>query len=468
MSAQFAYIFNSTCDPFRPRETPCGIGAYAQYAVNVTETDHIAAALKFAQDRNIRITVKNTGHDYLGRSTGLGALAIWTHQLKGGEVIRNYRSGNYKGPALKVGAAIQVEEFYILANNSGLMAVGGECATVGVAGGYTSGGGQSPLSSFAGLAADQTLEMEVVTADGTTRTISPREGQDLFWAMSGGGPGYAVVTSITYKAYPTLPVSGNVFSFERGNASYDTFWKAIDTYHSLTPSFADAGGYTYTFLGNDTFSMSPLIVINRTKEEVQALVRPLEQKLKELKIPYKSTTTTHPTYYDGWKALIGQEGASAGGAGGGRLIPRDTILNNSNETSQVIRNIVNIGGSVLEMTIGATSEVARHPDNAVNPAWRDAVILVFTSGGQGSLAEQQNIVTNVTGPMLTNLTPDSGSYMNEGDVNEPNFQQSFYRENYERLLTIKRKYDPNDVFYAKTAVGSEFWLVKADGKLCKV
>lgn len=258
MSAQFAYMVNNSCDPFGPRETPCGIGAYAQYAVNVTKTGHIAAALKFAQDRNIRVTVKNTGHEYvllrleifrvarlinlasyLGRSTGYGALAIWTHQLKGGKVIQNYQSDDYTGPALKVGAAIQVEEFYVLANNSGLMAVGGECASVGVAGGYTAGGGQSPLSSFAGLAADQTLEMEVVTANGTTLTVSPKENQDLFWANSGGGPGYDVVTSITYKAFPTLPVSGNVFSFERGNASYDKFWKAIDTYHSLTPNFAD-------------------------------------------------------------------------------------------------------------------------------------------------------------------------------------------------------------------------------------
>lgn len=214
--------------------------------------------------------------------------------------------------------------------------------------------------------------------------------------------------------------------------------------------------------------MSPLIVINRTKEEVQALVRPLEQKLKELGIPYNSTTTTHPTYYDGWKSLIGQEGATAGGAGGGRLIPRDTILNNVTETSRVMRNIVNLIGPVLEMTIGATSEVAGYPDNAVNPAWRDAVILVFTSGGQGSLAEQQNVVTNVVGPMLTNLTPDSGAYMNEADVNEPNFQQSFYGVNYERLLSIKRKYDPNDIFHAKTAVGSEFWQVREDGKLCRI
>lgn len=218
-------------------------------------------------------------------------------------------------------------------------------------------------------------------------------------------------------------------------------------------SKTQAGGYTYTFIGNDSFSMSPLIVINKTQEEVEALVRPLEQKLKELNIPYTSKTTTYPTYYDGWKALIGQEGATAGGAGGGRLIPRDTILNNATETSRVMRNIINLVGPVLEMTIGATREVAGDPDNAVNPAWRDAVILVFTSGGQGSLAEQQHVVTNVVGPMLTDLTPNSGAYMNEADVNEPDFQLSFYGENYERLLEIKRNYDPNDIFMPRRRLG---------------
>lgn len=63
MSSQFAYLANNSCDPFGPRKTLCGTGAYAQYAVNVTKTNHIAAALKFAQNRKIRVTVKNTGHE---------------------------------------------------------------------------------------------------------------------------------------------------------------------------------------------------------------------------------------------------------------------------------------------------------------------------------------------------------------------------------------------------------------------
>ena len=76
----------------------------------------------------------------------------------------------------------------------GLVVVTGECPTVGLAGGYTQGGGHSALSTQFGLGADQTLEFEVVTAAGKVVTASRSENSDLFWALSGGGAGnYGVV-----------------------------------------------------------------------------------------------------------------------------------------------------------------------------------------------------------------------------------------------------------------------------------
>lgn len=70
--------------------------------------------------------------------------------------------------------------------------------------------------------------------------------------------------------------------------------------------------------------------------------------------------------------------------------------------------------------------------------------------------------------------PESGAYMNEGDPREPNWQQSFYGDNYERLLEIKRVRDPWSVFWARTTVGSEMWEVRSEdgypsgqnGRLC--
>lgn len=62
----------------------------------------------------------------------------------------------------------------------------------------------------------------------------------------------------------------------------------------------------------------------------------------------------------------------------------------------------------------------------------------------------------------------SGVYGNEADFNAPNWQSEFYGEHYERLLAIKDKYDPDQIFYGRTAVGSDRWVEHEDGQLCQV
>lgn len=76
-------------------------------------------------------------------------------------------------------------------------------------------------------------------------------------------------------------------------------------------------------------------------------------------------------------------------------------------------------------------------------------------------------MTDVLLPRLEQLTPGGGAYLNEGDFQQPNFQEVFYGGNYERLLEIKNKYDPNHIFYATTGVGSESWTVSNDGRMCE-
>lgn len=80
-------------------------------------------------------------------------------------------------------------------------------------------------------------------------------------------------------------------------------------------------------------------------------------------------------------------------------------------------------------------------------------------------------------PILRNATPGGGAYDSEGDVNEPDFKQSFYGlETYNRLLEIKDKYDPDSLFYANKGVGSDAWVVTdqmaglptQNGRLCRV
>lgn len=58
-----AYFANASCDPFTSQDKPCTLGNYVSYAVNVSTTDHVVAALKFAQEKNIRVVIRNTGHE---------------------------------------------------------------------------------------------------------------------------------------------------------------------------------------------------------------------------------------------------------------------------------------------------------------------------------------------------------------------------------------------------------------------
>jgi hypothetical protein len=160
-----------TADPMQN----CTLGAQPYYAVNATNVGQVQLAVNLARNANLRLVIKNTGHDFSGKSGGAGALSIWTHNLKDLKYFSAY-SGNgtsYTGPAFKSGAGIQAFEIYKQASNRGLVVVSGEgqvllqsaafctsgtdsCVkTVGVMGGYIQGGGHSPLSSLYGMAADQ-------------------------------------------------------------------------------------------------------------------------------------------------------------------------------------------------------------------------------------------------------------------------------------------------------------------------
>lgn len=120
------YQQNNTCSPFLAANAnaTCTLGNMATYAINVSDTASAAAGVKFAHTHNLRLVVKNTGHDFLGRSSGRGALALWTHHLKDKTLV-DYRSSLYTGPALRLGAGVQVLELTEFAAANGLRAVAG-------------------------------------------------------------------------------------------------------------------------------------------------------------------------------------------------------------------------------------------------------------------------------------------------------------------------------------------------------
>lgn len=174
------YWQNDTCNPLLAPNGTCTLGNMASYAVEVTDAASAAAGIKFARQRSLRLTIKNTGHDYLGRSSGKGSLVLWAHNLNSMEVL-NYTSPSYSGPALRMGAGVEAYKAISLASQYGLRVVVGYCVTVSLAGGYSQNGGYGPLGSSYGTASDQTLEFEVITADGRHLVASPTNNTGLYW-----------------------------------------------------------------------------------------------------------------------------------------------------------------------------------------------------------------------------------------------------------------------------------------------
>ena len=364
-------------------------------------------------------------------------------------------------------------------------------STVGAFGGYMAGGGHSTLTSSHGLGSDQVLSLNVVTADGSFVTASPDINSDLFFALRGGGGGtFGIVTSVVVKTHSPV----NVTSIDIAISSLDTgiplFWKAMQVYFIYESTIVDAGGIDRTYiypLNNATlFNFTTKLEFpGKTGPEVLSFAQTLATSLSTIGV----NITLPPPKTAAWATQVLGEGAPIRDERfASRLIPRAVWDNPAKYSTAMaaLRKICQEGGYQFHGTAMApTLELAGYPGNtsAANPAFRDTVMhfVVYDSFRTNApgVTPAEDLTARARLSRYTDYiraaTPGSGSYMNEADVVEPNWQGSFFGGNYERLVGVKRKWDPWGVFWAPATVGSERWEVRtADGKptqngrLCRV
>ena len=499
-SIEAPFFQNASCDPFTAETEPCTLGNYVEYAINVSSAADVATGIKFAKEKNIRVVIKNTGHEYvhsirlrisivrlrltytslLGKSTGKGALGIWTHNLKSVNFI-NYESPSYNGPAIKMGAGVQAYDAYYAASEQGLRVLGGTCPTVGLAGGYTQGGGHSTLSSTYGLAADNALEWEVITATGEHIVAAETQNQELYWALSGGGAGtFGVVLSLTARAFADGEIGGASLLFSPEGTSSAAFWAAVGLFHESIPGYVDIGGTVDYELSSTGFEVNVLNFPGKTSAEVSAIVQPLTDSLNMLGVNYTLNVTSFPNFLQHFNHYFGPLPYSVDASAqvsGSRLIPRSVVQQNNQALTAALQELTSTGKFLIAgLGISAPLNLSSNTpaSNAVLPAWRSTLLHLlvvaewnFTAPLSENLALQAQL-TNVIVPSLEAITPRSGAYLNEANFQQPNFQEAFYGANYPKLLEVKKKWDPDSLFYATTAVGSEVYEVASDGRLCRV
>lgn len=160
------------CYAASPQSVPCGQGRIPLFSAAVRTARDIQAAVKFAARHNVKLAIRNTGHDFLGRSTAPSSLQIFTGNMKGIVLADNFVPAVPTGTApprgvraVTVDAGVQLGELYEYLGSKGAMVVGGFSSTVGMAGGYIQGGGHSAMGWLHGMASDNALEFQVVLAD---------------------------------------------------------------------------------------------------------------------------------------------------------------------------------------------------------------------------------------------------------------------------------------------------------------
>ncbi|KAF8576042.1 hypothetical protein K439DRAFT_1419237 [Ramaria rubella] len=456
---QIPLHYVSATAPSADKETYQSLGLMRQLL-------HISS-VRFAQTHNLKVAVKASGHDYLGRSTAKNSFLLWTREFQNIMFHDSFEVGDKNvGSAVTVGSGVTLRTLYQAAKKQGKIFVGGTAATVVAAGGYVQGAGHSALGPTFGLAADNALEFQVVIADGSLVTANEVSNPDLFWALCGGGAGsWGVIISTTFRVHPTFDAVYHVdivvvnsitqvaqLAEEHARHIFD-----LDPLHAGQYFFATATPPTFTWSFVTLFPNTTIAAANTAISPFLNSVRALGFDVNTLvgMSPVNDVLSTAQDERGGIEVILGS-----------RLWSSDVYRNKVTAIGTAYKTLFDSGiKNVLGHLVGG-GQVSQnaHINNSVNPKWRTAkthMVIASSWSDSTTPAEVAVIRSDMTQkhvPVLAEIAgSNSGAYSNEADVNEPNFQTTFFGPNYARLSKIKQIYDPDALFIVGAGVGSENW-----------
>lgn len=484
------------------------------FAVAAKDANHVAAAIKFARENDLRLVVKGGGHSYQGTSNAADSLLVWTrhmHDVSMQEAFVPQGCGG-KQPAQRAvtcgSGAIWMQAYDAVTTKAGAYVQGGGCTTVGVAGLVQSGGFGS-FSKHYGTCAAGLLEAEVVTADGKIRTANACTNQDLFWALKGGGGGtFGVVTRVTLRVRE-LPEYGGGASFRVKAASDGAFRLLLRYFVGFYREnlFNDHWG-EQAHIGSDNVLSLRMVSLGLSTEEARKVWQPflgwiarspgaytLEPGIILGSMPARHwwdvgwRKEQHQHVFDSdarpgvnennvwWTGDAGQVAWTIYGFES-LWLPASLLGEDSQEQ---LANALFAGSrhELIELHFnkglagGPLEAIEAARDTATNPAVLNAFALAIVADGEGGypgvrghepdVEAARQSRERVHGCMneLRVLVPNGGSYVSESNFFEKDWQHSYWGSNYARLALVKKKYDPTGLFFVHNGVGSEEW--SADG-----
>jgi len=402
------------------------------------DTTDVAAAVVFARERDMPVAVRCGGHSVAGNSVCDDGLLIDLSLMKRVRVDPERAIARADGGVLWGEYDRETQAF-------GLATPGGRATTTGL-GGFTLGGGYGWLSPKYGLACDNLLAAEVVTADGQLLTVGENENEDLLWGLRGGGGNFAIVTSYEFRLHPVGPtIVGGMMIHPLEQAS-----EVLRAYRDYVDQAPDELATAFAFFPAPPEPFIPAWLHGKTVlgiiachcgdvDEGQRLVRPL----KELgppavdlvgPMPYvELQAMLDPTAPPGWRwyntgehldGLTDEAIETLTGHAPQGLAPFTQAI--------VFRH----GGAVSRVPEADTAFSNRGSAYLLHPlaAWTDP-------SDEDRHIEWLRALVRDMEPFKT-----GGVYLNFSPQGDERLLDGFGAVKYARLVALKEKYDPTNLF----------------------
>ena len=406
--------------------------------VRAAGTTDVAAAVDFARDNGLDLAVRGGAHSVPGFGTCEDGIVIDLTRMNTVTVDAGARTA-------RAGGGTTWGVFNDATHAHGLATTGGIISTTGV-GGLTLGGGIGYLARGHGLSLDNLVSAQVVTADGRTVTASERENEDLFWALRGGGGNFGVVTEFEFRLHPVNEIYGGPLFFEAERAG--------DVLRFYREFIQDA---PEEFGGFPAWQIAPpleFIPEERHGETFLAFIacwagapedgEKIVQRLRDVapvvaehvgSMPYPALNSAFdglypPGLHHYWKANFVKELTD-------EAIEAHLEHGPSVPTVSSTMHIYPINGAVQRVAPDATAF-----------AYRDATFATVIVGAWPDPADNDaNIKWVKDYYAATAPLSEEGGYVNFMAGDDQERIRANYKGNYDRLVQVKRRYDPDNLFH---------------------
>ncbi len=394
--------------------------------VRCASSTDVVRAVKFARRTGLLVSVRGGGHNVAGKSLCDGGMVIDLSRMKGLSVDAGTRRA-------RADPGLTWSEFDSKTHSFGLATTGGIVGSTGIAG-LTLGGGIGWLACKYGLACDNLVSAEVVSPAGELMRASSTENADLFWGLRGGGGNFGIVTAFEYQLHPVDQVLAGMVAYPLEDAR--GMMELYRTFSSGVPEGMNTAGALLTSpQGAPIFAIivchdGPIDVGLRAVQPLKETGRPVLFDIRPMAYPLAQAMFEPLSAYglrNYWKSQLMRD------------IPDGVI----DVLVDHFRNVPSPLSAIAFQQLGPAAR--RVPKGATAFGHRDASYdLIMLSRWADLQDDERNV--RWTREVWQAAQPYSfgGVYVNNLGEEDRQTVRSAYGENWERLVALKKKYDPDN------------------------